>query len=53
MTGSKTFKFKWKIFVGGLVSIIVGFGLLAAGDITFAPILLVIGYCFLVPMSFL
>ena len=53
MAGTRTFRFKWKIFFAGLASIGVGFGLLATGDITFAPILLVVGYCFLVPMSFL
>ena len=53
MAGTRTFRFKWKIFLAGLASIGVGFGLLAAGDITFAPVLLVVGYCFLVPISFL
>ncbi len=46
-------KFKWKIFAAGMVSIIAGYFLLAAADITFAPILLVLGYCILIPLSFL
>jgi hypothetical protein len=33
----------------GLVAIVVGFILLAGGSITAAPILLVLGYCVLVP----
>ena len=53
MASSKTFKFKWKIFLAGIVCIVVGFGLLMAADITYAPILLVLGYCVLVPLSFL
>jgi len=32
-----------------LVSILAGFGLLTTGSITAAPILLVLGYCVLVP----
>ena len=46
-------KFKWKLFVAGLAAIVLGYVLLAAADITFAPILLVLGYCVLVPISFL
>ena len=49
----KSFKFRWKVFLAGLAAIIVGYILLAAGDITFAPILLVLGYCILVPLSFI
>jgi hypothetical protein len=48
-----TFKFKWKLFAAGLASIVVGYVFLAANDITFAPILLVLGYCVLVPLAFL
>ena len=50
---SGTFKFKWKFFAAGLVSIVVGYIFLASNDTTFAPILLVGGYCVLVPLSFL
>jgi hypothetical protein len=53
MTSDKPFKFKWKIFVAGLASIVLGYVLLAGSDITYAPILLVLGYCILVPLSFL
>ena len=53
MKKSSTFKFKWKFFAAGLAAIVVGYILLAANDTTFAPILLVGGYCVLVPLSFL
>jgi len=46
-------KFRWKLFAAGLTAIILGYVLLAAADTTFAPILLVLGYCVLVPLSFL
>ena len=45
--------FNWKIFIAGLISIVVGYIFLASNDITAAPILLVLGYCILVPVSFL
>jgi uncharacterized membrane protein HdeD (DUF308 family) len=53
MTKELTHKFKWKIFAAGMVSIIAGYILLAAADITISPILLVLGYCILIPLSFL
>lgn len=53
MTTSKPFRFKWKLFLAGMVAIVLGYILLAGADITFAPILLVLGYCVLVPLSFL
>jgi hypothetical protein len=53
MAKASTHKFKWKIFAAGMISIIVGYVLLAAADITFSPILLVLGYCILIPLSFL
>lgn len=31
--------------------IVIGYALLAAGDTTLAPLLLVIGYCFLIPIG--
>ena len=37
----------------GLIVIIAGFIALATGDITIAPILLVIGYCVLIPIAIL
>ena len=53
MTKVSTHKFKWKIFAAGMVSIIVGYFFLASADITISPVLLVMGYCVLVPLSFL
>ena len=52
-TEGNAHQFKWKFFIGGLVSIVVGYILLAMADTTLAPILLVLGYCILVPLSFL
>lgn len=46
-------KFNWKIFLAGMVAIVAGYALLMASDITIAPILLVLGYCVLIPVSFL
>ena len=53
MASVEPFKFKWKFFAAGIAAIIAGYILLALNDITFAPILLVLGYCILVPLSFL
>ena len=53
MADEKSFKFKWRIFIAGMVSIVAGYVLLATNDITIAPLLLVLGYCVLVPLSFL
>ena len=39
------------IFGIGILVIIVGYITLAAGSITLAPILLVLGYCVLIPIS--
>lgn len=41
------------LFTGGLVAVSVGYLLLAQGDITLAPILLVAGYCILIPLAFI
>lgn len=46
-------KFNWKIFLAGMIAIIAGYALLMASDITFAPLFLVLGYCVLIPVSFL
>ncbi len=46
-------KFRWKLFVAAMVAIVVGYVLLAVNDITVAPLLLVLGYCVLVPLAFL
>jgi hypothetical protein len=53
MVQSSTHKFKWKIFAAGMASIVIGYFLLAAADVTFSPVLLVLGYCILIPLSFL
>ena len=53
MSDTRTFKFNWMLFAGGMLAIVLGYILLATNDITFAPILLVLGYCVLVPLSFL
>ncbi|MEO0079577.1 MAG: DUF3098 domain-containing protein [candidate division WOR-3 bacterium] len=41
------------IMAVGLLTIVVGFILLAKGSITLAPLLLVVGYCVLIPVSLL
>jgi uncharacterized membrane protein HdeD (DUF308 family) len=53
MEKAKSFKFKWKLFLAGIVSIVLGFVLLATSEISASPILLVLGYCVLIPLSFL
>jgi hypothetical protein len=48
------FSRKNTIFFGiGLILVVVGFILLAAGDIVFAPILLIIGYLVFFPLGIL
>jgi len=46
-------KFRWKLFAIGMAAIVLGYVLLAINNITVAPILLVLGYCVLVPLAFL
>ncbi len=46
-------RFRWKLFGIGLAAIVLGYVLLAVNNITIAPVLLVLGYCVLVPLSFL
>lgn len=46
-------RFRRKIFVMGVAAILVGYVFLAMNDVTVAPILLVLGYCVLVPLAFL
>lgn len=41
----------WILFGGGLLSIVLGFILLSTGDITLAPILLLLGYLVLIPWA--
>ncbi len=40
-------------FIIGLVVIVAGFIFLASGDTVFAPILLVVGYCVVIPVAIL
>ena len=51
-------KFEWPfgprnyiLFAIGILVIVVGYISLSAGSITLAPILLVLGYCVLIPIS--
>jgi hypothetical protein len=53
MVEKRTYKFNWKIFIVGMAAITLGYILLMTRDITVAPILLVLGYCVLIPVSFL
>lgn len=54
MLAAVKFSRKNTIFFGiGLILIVVGFILLAAGDIVFAPILLIIGYLVFFPLGIL
>jgi hypothetical protein len=46
-------KFRWKLFGVGIAAIVLGFVLLTLNNITVAPVLLVLGYCVLVPLAFL
>ncbi len=48
-----THRFRWRVFGAGILAIVLGYALLAAGDTTFSAILLVAGYCVLVPLAFL
>lgn len=44
-------KWNWVIFGLGLLSILLGYIFLIKGDITIAPILLVAGYCVIIPLA--
>jgi len=46
-------RFNYLLFVVGLVTIIIGYIALAQGSITLAPLLLVLGYCVIVPIAIL
>jgi hypothetical protein len=39
------------LMAGGVVLAVIGFFLLKAGDISLAPLLLVVGYCALIPLG--
>ncbi|MCK4234728.1 hypothetical protein KAU34_06580 [candidate division WOR-3 bacterium] len=44
-------KKNYSLFSAGIISIIVGYLFLSRGSITIAPILLVLGYVILIPIS--
>lgn len=46
-------KRNWQWLIAGAVVIIAGFISLSMGSITLAPILLVLGYCVLIPIGIL
>ncbi len=48
-----THRFRWKLFGAGMAAIVLGYVLLAMADTTFSAVLLVLGYCVLVPLAFL
>ena len=39
------------LLLAGLVFIVIGFATLARGSVTLAPVLLVCGYCVLIPLA--
>ena len=41
------------ILIAGMISIVVGYVFLGLGSISLAPVLLVLGYCVLVPLALL
>lgn len=53
-----TIRIRWekrnRILMGaGLGAVVLGYILLSQGDITAAPVLLVVGYCVLIPLAFI
>lgn len=44
-------KTNWIIFALGIISIILGYIFLARGSLTLSPILLVLGYAVIIPIS--
>jgi hypothetical protein len=50
--GTRSKRSRW-LFLGGMASIALGYVLLAMGNGTLAPFLLVAGYLVLVPLSFI
>jgi hypothetical protein len=46
-------KMNYYIFAAGLLAIVLGYFTLSQGDITLAPILLVLGYCVIIPIAIL
>ena len=52
-TGPEFDKTNYMILGAGLLIIVLGFIFLASGDITISPILLVLGYCVVIPLGIL
>jgi hypothetical protein len=53
-----TVRIRWErrnraLMGAGLGSVVLGYVLLSQGDVTAAPILLVAGYCVLIPLAFI
>lgn len=46
-------KYRNWILTAGMISIVVGYVFLGLGSISLAPVLLVLGYCILVPLALL
>lgn len=46
-------KYRSVFMIAGLVAIVAGYVFLGYGSISLAPVLLVLGYCILVPMALL
>ena len=56
--GREAIRIRWErkniaLFGSGILSIVLGYVLLSQGDVTLAPILLVAGYCALIPLAFI
>jgi hypothetical protein len=57
-TNREAIRIRWErknivLFGSGIGAIVLGYVLLSQGDITLAPILLVAGYCALIPLAFI
>lgn len=51
-TGSAPFTLvNYLLFAGGLLDIILGWFLLRGGHITIAPLMLIAGYCVIIPLA--
>jgi uncharacterized membrane protein HdeD (DUF308 family) len=46
-------KYRNVFWITGMISIVVGYVFLGLGSISLAPVLLVLGYCVLVPLALL
>ena len=46
-------KLNYYIFAAGLLAIILGYITLSQGSITLSPVLLVVGYCVIIPIAIL